>query len=135
MFSRDLVLKDVGTHPFHDRCLEFSLAVLRLVHQVRGNSTLRPIADQLLRSGTSVGANTQEARSAESTADFIHKIQIALKECREAGYWLTLIYKSNLIEDPSLPALCKECNEITAMLVSSVKTSKNKQSTALTISE
>jgi four helix bundle protein len=97
-----------------------------VTYLVRKNAMMRPIADQLLRSGTSVGANTQEARSAESTADFVHKLQIALKEIREAGYWLTLIQQSRLILDPSLPALCKECNEITAMLVASVKTAKQR---------
>jgi four helix bundle protein len=87
---------------------------------------LRPLADQLLRSATSVGANTQEARSAESTADFIHKLQIGLKELREADYWLTIIEKAEVLKNPALSALKKESHELTAMLVAAVKTARNK---------
>ena len=111
-------------HPFHERCLEFSAGILVLTSELRKNRSLGSIADQLIRSGTSVGANTQEARSAESRADFVHKIQVALKELRETGYWLALIEKSKLLKYPSLDALRRECNELTAMLVASVKTAK-----------
>src|SRR5262249_48192762 len=126
-FYRSMALKGMEPHPFHERCLEFSARILRMVRELRRDPTLRSIADQLLRSGTSVGANTQEARSAESNADFIHKLHIALKESRETGYWLALIDKSGLLKTPELSALRQECNELTAMIVSATKTAGRRQ--------
>jgi four helix bundle protein len=98
--------------------------VLRLVGQLPKTQTSRAIADQLLRSGTSVGANVHEARSAESRADFVHKMQIALKEARETSYWLILTAEAKLAETPTLPDLVEECDQITAILVASVKTAR-----------
>jgi four helix bundle protein len=117
----------VTSHPFHERCLAFSASILCLVRELRRDPTLRSIADQLIRSGTSVGANTQEARSAESKADFIHKVQIALKEARETGYWLALIEKTGFLKNPLLQTLRQECHEITAMLVAAVRTAGKRQ--------
>jgi four helix bundle protein len=109
---------------FHDRALAFSAGVLRIASQIRRNPDFRSIADQLLRSGTAGGANAQEARSAESRADFIHKMGIALKELREAGYWLALVDLSGWVESAELPMLRKECNELTAILVASIRTAQ-----------
>ena len=67
------------------------------------NQATRTVGDQLLRSGTSIGANVHEAQDAESTADFIHKLQIALKEAQETAYWLTLVQESELANDLALP--------------------------------
>jgi four helix bundle protein len=113
-----------STLPFHERCIGFSAGILRLAVDLRKNQDLRTFSDQILRSGTSVGANAGEARSAESRADFIHKMQIALKELRETAYWLALIQKSGLIEYPAVSDLRKECSELTAILVVSVRTAK-----------
>jgi four helix bundle protein len=93
---------------FQQRCLRFSANVLGFVTRLPKNPTTRVISDQLLRSGTSVGANVREARAAESRADFVHKMQIALKEAGEAAYWLELIEFSKLVDDSSLQALSKE---------------------------
>lgn len=109
---------------FHERCLDFGVAILRLTSALRQISDLKSIAEQLSRSATSCGANAQEARSAESRADFIHKMHIALKEMRESGYWLALIMESALVQEPGLEALRRECSELTAILVASVRTAQ-----------
>ena len=106
------------------RFLFFSASVLKLSLQLPKNRLGRHIADQLMRSGTSVGANVHEARSAESRADFIHKMQIALKEIRETGYWLAILELAEVICVEHIGQLPKECNELTAILVSSVVTAK-----------
>ena len=71
-----------------------------------------------------MGAHLQEARAGESRADFIHKIQVALKELREVGYWLKLVTKARVAEDASLARLSDECEQLTAMLAQSVITAK-----------
>ena len=109
---------------FEERFLTFSADVLALVCRLPKSQTGRHIADQLMRSGTSVGAQMREARAAESRADLIHKMQIALKEAREASYWLLLLRKAGIISDRSLDGLVQESNEITAILAKSVITAK-----------
>ena len=109
---------------FQQRCLRFSAEVLCLVARLPRNQTTRAIADQLLRSGTSVGANVREARAAESRADFVHKMQIALKEAGETAYWLELIAMSNLVSDAPLERLSNEADEIAAIIGKSVITAK-----------
>jgi len=109
---------------FQQRCLLFSAKVLRLVEKLPKSHTSRTIADQLFRSGTSVGANVQEAKGTESRADFIHKFQVALKEAQEAAYWLALIQLARIVDDAELPRLAKEATEIAAILAQSVITAK-----------
>jgi four helix bundle protein len=82
------------------------------------------VGDQLFRSGTSVGAHLQEARAAESRADFIHKMQMALKEIREARYWLRLISVAEVLPIEILAGLIKEAGELVAILSQSVLTAK-----------
>ena len=108
---------------FQGRFIDFCADILQLIPRLPKNKVGRHIADQLLRSGTSVGANVHEAQSAESRADFIHKMEIALKELREAGFWL--IGRSSLAPDPqSLNQLNNTCEELTAILAKSVITAK-----------
>lgn len=110
---------------FEKRFLNFSAAVLDLTTRLPRNRTGNHIADQLFRSGTSVGAHMREARSAESRADLIHKMQIALKEAREAHYWLSLIEQGRIVPYAPLPRLVQEANELTAMLAKGVMTAKS----------
>jgi len=109
---------------FQDRCIHFGAAVLRLSYRLPKTPSIRTIADQLTRSGLSVGANAHEAKSAESRADFIHKMHIALKEARETSYWLGVLEESGVAEDKEFQTLRKECNELTAIMVASIKTAK-----------
>ena len=83
------------------------------------------LTNQLIRSGTSVGANIREAKYAHGTADFISKMQIALKEANETGYWLELLYKTNYIGEEQYNFLESKCKSLRAILVSSINTAKN----------
>ena len=85
------------------------------------------ISNQIGRSGTSIGANIREAQYAHGTADFIAKLQIALKEANETGYWLELLYKTGYITEPSYKLLDSACTSIRVMLISSIKTAKDRQ--------
>jgi four helix bundle protein len=76
-----------------DRLLEYGVRIIKLVEALPNSLVYRRIGDQLLRSGMAVGANYEEAQAAESNADFIHKLQVALKEMRESNYWLRLLAK------------------------------------------
>lgn len=82
------------------------------------------MAKQVLRSGTAIGALIREATHAESTADFIHKLSIALKEAHETEYWIELLYRTEYINLVMYNSLIKDCKAIIAMLVKSVKTKK-----------
>ena len=80
------------------------------------------MSKQLLRCGTSIGANIHEANYAHGKPDFIAKFQIALKECYETEYWLELLYESGFIEKPSYESVYADCNEIIKLLTSITKT-------------
>ena len=82
--------------------------------------------NQLLRCGTSVGANVHEAQYAQGTKDFISKFEIALKECNESEYWLELLFEVNSLSEQDFKRLEKNCIELRRMLVSTVTTLKNK---------
>ena len=82
------------------------------------------LSKQLLRSGTAIGALVREAKFAQSKADFINKISIALKEANETKYWLSLLYDNEYIDNPSFQSIFEEAKEVTAILVSIVKTTK-----------
>lgn len=82
-------------------------------------------ARQILRSGTSIGANTRESWNAQSKADFVNKLSIALKEADETAYWLELLVESGIIDQTTFQPLFKELTEIIALLTASIKTAKN----------
>lgn len=86
-----------------------------------------PVVNQLLRSGTSIGANVHEAQFAQSTKDFISKLEIALKECNECEYWLELINETNMFADIKMEQSIASCIEIRKILISSVKTLKEQE--------
>ncbi len=109
---------------YQDKFLDFGADIVALVKQLPRVTPGRQIADQILRSGTSVGANVNEAQSAESRADFLHKLQIALKEIRETGYWLAIIQRANLTQNELALPLIQRCEELTAILAKSVITAK-----------
>ena len=82
--------------------------------------------DQIIRSSSSIGANIYEARYAQSTLDFIHKLEISLKECSETEYWLELLYRKDKISEVTYKNLLQQCGSIRRRLISSVKTAKSK---------
>ena len=107
-----------------DRLLDYGVRVIKLVQALPPGLAGRRIGDQLLRSGTSVGANYEEAQGAESKADFIHKLQIALKELRESHYWLRLIAGAKLVQTSQMAELIDEATQLRAILSKSVATAK-----------
>ena len=106
-----------------DLSMQLAIDIVNLCESLKGKSVL---TNQLLRSGTSIGANIHEANYASSKADFVAKMQIALKECYETEYWLELFLKSNIVREDDMKALLHDCGVIRRMLVSSVTTLKEK---------
>ena len=107
-----------------DLSMDFSVKIVNLCDSIKGKSVL---TNQLLRSATSIGANIHEANYAHSRADFISKMQIALKECYETEYWLKLFVKTGIIDDNTYKKLKNDCGKIRKILISSVKTAKDNE--------
>ena len=84
------------------------------------------LAKQVLRSGTSVGANVREAQNAQSVKDFIHKLAIAQKECDETLYWLELLENAEFLSTQEFESIHKQCNEVMKIITSALMTSKKK---------
>lgn len=109
-----------------ERLLDYGACVIKLVESLPKTLAGRRIGDQLLRSGTSVGANYEEAQGAESRADFCHKLQVALKELRESHYWLRLIERAGVLSSNRLASMVSEAVELRAILSKAVATTKGK---------
>ena len=107
-----------------EQSLDFAVHIINLVRQLKEQRE-NIMSNQIGRSGTSIGANIREAKYAHGTADFISKMQIALKEASETGYWLELLYKTNYISEEQYNFLESKCKSLRAMLVSSINTAKN----------
>ena len=107
-----------------EQSLNFAVHIINLVKQLKEQRE-NIMSNQIGRSGTSIGANIREAKYAHGTADFISKMQIALKEASETGYWLELLYKTNYISEEQYNFLESKCKSLRAMLVSSINTAKN----------
>ena len=105
---------------------DFAKNIVFLCRKMKENSVEAALINQLLRCGTSVGANVHEAQYAQGTKDFISKFEIALKECNESEYWLELLYETNSITEVEFKNFQKECIELRRMLVASVTTLKSK---------
>ena len=103
--------------------MEFSVDIINLVKNLKANHETI-IANQIGRSGTSIGANIHEANYAASKADFINKFHIALKECGETEYWIEMLVGSNAISEATSKELLQECGVIRRMLVKSITTAK-----------
>ena len=103
--------------------MDFAVAVINLVKELKAKHE-SVISNQIGRSGTSIGANIREAQYAHGRADFISKMQIALKEANETGYWLELLYKTGYLDEPTYKSLNAACTSIRVMLIASVNTTK-----------
>ena len=104
---------------------EFAKDTVFLCRRLKQNGVESALINQLLRSGTSVGANVHEAQYAQGTKDFISKFEIALKECNESEYWLELLYDTNSLSEADFKVFKSKCIELRRMLVSSVTTLKS----------
>ncbi len=104
----------------------FAIRIVNLTRQLSTDRRNYVLANQLLRSGTSIGANVSEAQQAQSKADFISKMSIALKETSETKYWLKLLNATGYIEDDFFASIINDCTEIERILTSIIKSSKSK---------
>jgi four helix bundle protein len=102
----------------------FALRIIKLYKYIIKEEKEFVLSKQVLRSGTSIGANVEEAIGAQSKKDFIAKLQIALKETRETHYWIRLLIDSNYLEKVKAESLLNECEELLKLLVTILKTSK-----------
>lgn len=100
---------------------DFAVKVIKLCESIKGHYSL---VNQLERSATSIGANIRESNYAHSKADFIAKLQIALKECYETEYWLELFVKSEILSKETVTGLYNQCGTIRRILIASISTAK-----------
>lgn len=103
--------------------MEFSVDIIELVKHLKSTKE-SIISNQIGRSGTSIGANIHEAQYAQGKKDFISKLEIALKEASETGYWIELLRKTNYIDEQSYKALSAKCTSLRVMLIASCRTAK-----------
>jgi four helix bundle protein len=108
------------------KAYEFALEIVKLYKLLTNDKKEYVLSKQILRSGTSIGANINEAIAGQSKRDFVHKLNIALKEARETNYWLNLLKDSDYINLVEFESLNKKCNEIIKMLTSIIITTKER---------
>lgn len=108
-----------------EKSFQFSIRIVNLCKHLRSTKKEYTLSKQLLRSGTSIGANIAEAQQAQSKADFISKLCIALKETTETKYWIRLMSATDYLSTQEYQSIFSDCVELEKMLVSSIKTAKN----------
>lgn len=110
-----------------DLSKQFAVDIVNLCMDIKENRKGNVLLNQILRSGTSIGANIHEANYAASKADFINKFQIALKECYETDYWLGLFKDTRMITEQEYADMYAKCSKIRRLLISSITTAKGNQ--------
>ena len=113
----------MGNDKLSTLSMDFAVSIINLVKHLKEKRE-SIISNQIGRSGTSIGANIREAQYAHGKSDFIAKLQIALKEANETGYWLELLYKTDYINEKEFKNLNSVCTNIRVMLISSINTAK-----------
>lgn len=108
--------------PLLDKSKAFALEIIKVCNQIKREKKESVLTNQLVRSGTSIGANIREVFYAHGRADFIAKLQIALKECSESEYWLELLIESGYYDDTTI---LEQCIEVKKLLIASVNTAKS----------
>ena len=109
-----------------DKAKDFAVEIINMCKDIKETKRESVLTNQLMRSGTSIGANIHESKYAHGTADFISKMQIALKECYESEYWLELLNRTGYIDDETYKSIINACGQIRRMLISSINTVKEK---------
>lgn len=118
-------MKSVGNNSIlSQKSFHFALRIINMSKFLRAERKEFILSQQVLRSGTAIGALIREANQAESKADFIHKMSIALKEANETDYWIELLFQSNEISLESYQSIHADITELLKLLVSSIKTAK-----------
>jgi four helix bundle protein len=114
-------------NPVVEKSYKFAIRIINLYkYLVRKDKSLFAIYNQVLRSGTSIGANISESQAASSLKDFTNKLAISLKESYETGYWLRILYRSNILEEKEFESLNSDNKELIKLLISIIRTSKEK---------
>lgn len=109
----------------HTKSYDFALRIVHAVQYLKGEKQEHVLSKQLLRSGTAIGALIRESEFAQSHADFINKLNIALKEANETDYWLNLLKDTGYIDVYAFQSMENDCGELMALLIASIKTAKN----------
>lgn len=109
-----------------DKSLKFAVRIVRLSQHLKENRKEYVLSKQMLRSGTSVGANVRESRNAESDLDFIHKLAIAQKECDETCYWLELLFMTNYLNENEYLSINTDATELLKIIKSIIITVKKR---------
>ncbi len=112
-------------NPTYEKSLDFAVRIVNLCKYLKEHDEYI-MSKQLLRSGTSTGANISESINAESNSDFIHKLLIALKESNETEYWITLLHRTDYLTDAQHDSILQDCQEMQKILTSIIVTSKKK---------
>jgi len=123
-YSRIDMMRNFRADDLEQRLVRFAIDIVTLIGQLPQNFQAKHIASQLLRSGTAAAPNYGEARAAESRADFIHKLKIALKELNETAIWLRIIQGSFAVDADFLTRLVAENTELCKILVASIQTAR-----------
>ena len=105
----------------------FAVNVINLCDLLKNRKKASAIISQLLRSGTSIGANIHEANYASSKADFVNKFQIALKECYETDYWLDIFHDTEIVNEEEYSEMISQCSKIRKLLIASINTAKKNE--------
>ena len=113
--------------PLKIKSYKFAIRIIRLCQYLQKEKKEFVLSRQVLKSGTSIGALIREAEFAQSNADFINKLSISLKEANETDYWLNLLFDTDYIDEKLFNSMLGNCKELISMLVSSIKTCKNKK--------
>lgn len=113
-----------GRNVIEEKSIEFAIRIINLYKFLTTAKSEFVMSKQILRAGTSMDANIAEAQEAQSKADFISKLSISLKECRETRYWLTLLERSDFISKTDSGSLDRDASELNALLISIIKTAK-----------
>ncbi len=112
-------------NPLKDKSYNFALRIIKLYKHLIDEKKEYILSKQVLRSGTSIGANIAEGNQAQSKADFIHKLSISHKESFETEYWLRLLRDSEYLSEKQTSSLIDDCKELQKLLTTSIKTAKN----------
>ena len=113
-----------NNYPLNEKSFSFSLRIIKLFKYMQNNHKEYILSKQILRSGTAIGALIREAKYAQSKADFLNKLMIALKEANETKYWLELLHQSNYIDQKMYKSIEPDIDALLKLLVSSTKTIK-----------
>ena len=119
--------QEMKENPLIDLSKQFAVDVIGTVDAIKKRGKSSALTNQLLRCGTSIGANIHEANYAQSRADFINKMQVSLKECFETDYWLEIFLSAGVIEQQEYDDLFSQCSKLRKLLIASINTAKANQ--------